>query len=496
MLALILLSMLGTGLAIDSLLPDDDENASGDTNRANDESDVGVLYQSDDDTIDADADADADLGASFSLTETGVSIELGEDETGRIAVMYYTDTEPNSDEFERDEARFYLVPEGVDWSGQNWENRTDIPGDDGGYFELDDFEEAHDLELLGVVDLSQVEANEDPSARVGDIETNTPIDSYYLTANTDGDDIVGFLPTDYVVTINGIPETIVTEDTVGSDGFDWISTDEDNITVEGGDGDDRLETDNFDVTLIGGDGDDDINAYGPGVTRLGTDSLGFNWPDDGTDLDTGIVIEGGAGDDDITGFIVDTVDGGEGDDRISISAGTAMGGTGDDSLIVSGENSEAHGGSGDDFVSLDYGATGYGGDGNDNLQVDAGTTSFGGAGDDTFTVNDHFNADDETTVITGGEGADTIHVSPRAYSVENENAFVRITDFDITEDVLMIDNGDLDSIDRIEITHADDGSYSDVIVVYEPDYSSQEVPVVIRLDGDTGITLDHIVVNA
>lgn len=115
----------------------------------------------------------------------------------------------------------------------------------------------------------------------------------------------------------------------------------------------------------------------------------------------------------------------------------------------------AEGGVGDDFVSLSYGATGY-----------------------------------------GGDVADTISVSPRGFSTENENAFVRITDFDITEDVLMIDNGQLESIERIEITHADDGSYSDVTVVYDPVYSNQQVPVVIRLDGDTGITLDHIVVNA
>lgn len=145
MLAVLLLSVVGTTFAVDALLSEDDETNTSD--------DV------------------ADLGASFSVTDTGVSIELGEDETGGIAVMYYTDTE-------------------------------------------------------------------DPSARVGDIETSTPIDSYYLAANTDGDDLVTFLPTDYVVTINGVPETTVTEDTVGSDGDDDI-----NITagtVLGGTGDDTV----------------------------------------------------------------------------------------------------------------------------------------------------------------------------------------------------------------------------------------------------------------
>lgn len=115
----------------------------------------------------------------------------------------------------------------------------------------------------------------------------------------------------------------------------------------------------------------------------------------------------------------------------------------------------ADGGVGDDFVSLSYGATG-----------------------------------------DGGDGADTISVSLRGFSTETENVFARITDFDITENVLMIDNGQFENIERIEIMHADDGSYSDVTVVYDPVYSHQEVPVVIRLDGDTGITVDNIVVNA
>ena len=145
MLAVLLLSVVGTTFAVDALLSEDDETNTSD--------DV------------------ADLGASFSVTDTGVSIELGEDEIGRIAVMYYTDAE-------------------------------------------------------------------DPSARVGDIETSAPIDSYYLAANTDGDDLVTFLPTDYAMTINGVPETTVTEDTVGSDGDDDI-----NITagtVLGGTGDDTV----------------------------------------------------------------------------------------------------------------------------------------------------------------------------------------------------------------------------------------------------------------
>lgn len=57
-----------------------------------------------------------DFGASFSATRTDVEIELGEDETGSLAVAYYEDTEDASEFFEVVEARFYLVPEETDWS--------------------------------------------------------------------------------------------------------------------------------------------------------------------------------------------------------------------------------------------------------------------------------------------------------------------------------------------------------------------------------------------
>lgn len=168
MLALLLLSVVGTTFVLDALLSDDDE-----TNTSDDVIDEPeTITDTTDDTLDDTDDDLADLGASFSVTDTGVSIELGEDETGSIAVMYYTDTDDtgSSVELERDEARYYLVPEDVDWSDQNYENRGDIPGDTGeSYYwpELADFEEDNGLELLGVVDLLGVEDNDDPAARVG-----------------------------------------------------------------------------------------------------------------------------------------------------------------------------------------------------------------------------------------------------------------------------------------------------------------------------------------
>ena len=73
-------------------------------------------------------------GASFSQDGDTVELELGEDETGSLAVFYYTDTEDNGDPdgwVQVSEARFYLVPDSVDWSGPDWASQSDIPSPTG-----------------------------------------------------------------------------------------------------------------------------------------------------------------------------------------------------------------------------------------------------------------------------------------------------------------------------------------------------------------------------
>ncbi|MCR8827144.1 hypothetical protein [Pseudosulfitobacter koreensis] len=152
-------------------------------------------------------DAELDTGASFVRTDDGVELELGDDETGSLAVIYYLDTEDNPDDFiQIDEARFYLVPEGVDWSNASWETRDDVPGQNESEgprgYDLEDFEEHFGLELLGTVNLKGVPVDEDdPSNRFGGITANAPVEGYYLEAGTDTDTLISFLPEDFVPTL-------------------------------------------------------------------------------------------------------------------------------------------------------------------------------------------------------------------------------------------------------------------------------------------------------
>lgn len=194
---------------------------------------------------------------------------MGEDDTRALAVIYYDDAEDgSSDLLETYEARFYLVPEDNTWSEVTWENRSDIPGasqdPDQWYYELDDFEASQGLELIGTVDLKPAlnarldvnglssidSANEGLRFfdTIGDdalqITANRPVDTYSLSANTDGDDLVSFLPTDYGRTVNGVPETFADESATGTESNEWLFAtvnDVTNGTEDGGAGDDLLE---------------------------------------------------------------------------------------------------------------------------------------------------------------------------------------------------------------------------------------------------------------
>jgi Ca2+-binding RTX toxin-like protein len=491
----LLLLALFSGLMLSTMTGSDSADVTPDgqdTPEEPDEPEVPIDTQT-------DTDADTDIGATFSQTQGGVEIDVGEDETGTPAVIYYQDTEDNSADFvEVDEARFYLVPEGTDWSSASWETRGDVPGEDE-YdgeprdYELAEFEEQFGLKLLGVVDLKGIPSDsEEPGDRVGEIVSNKPVAGYFLTAATDGDDLVSFLPEDYIVTREGVPETPVFEDTTGTDETDWLSADADGITVDGAGGNDILATDNADVTLIGGLGNDTIESGGANV-----------------------VVDGGAGDDYITARSA-TVGGGVGDDRISITSGTANGGEGDDRLVsygdgpsllygdagndsasVSGAESQAYGGAGDDFIGVDNGAAGYGGAGDDRIQLDAGTTGNGGAGDDLFTVWNQFRDNDGPAVVTTGEGADTIDARVwNAVNGEADDIYLRVTDFDTAEDVLQVgvfQTGN--EVDDVEIVEAEDGSHTDIRVTYTALAGLDPGVAVIRLEGTTGVTAGNLVIT-
>lgn len=485
-----------------------------------DEPDMPDMPGDPDEPEEPDTPEDLDLGASFvEDPETGaVQIELGDDETGTLASIIYVDSEDSGDPdnfYTTYEARFYLVPEGVDLSDQGFENRDVIPGqqDFGGApfnYELEDFEAHFGLELLGTTPLEFPDSGfplPDPGTMrngLPDITSNADVALHYLEATTDGDALVSFLNEDYVVTRNGVTEQVVTEDTTGTAGADWLTTGTEGLALDGGDGDDTLIADHADTTMTGGAGDDTFEGVyserGLGFSRL-----------DGTE--PAIVIDAGAGDDMVRTSNA-TVDAGTGDDTVNMFGGEAHGGAGDDvlsasggglamlrgeggddRLIIGGAGSEAFGGAGDDFLSVEAGATGFGDAGNDTLQMGEGGAGFGGGGDDLFTVFNFFGDEDGAASITGGAGADTIDVQARNVYGDVDAPYLHITDFDPGEDVLQIGSFDGERVTDLEIVEDANGAFTDIRVTYSAPGGLVPGTAVIRLDGTPGITEAGIVLT-
>ena len=479
--------------------------------------------------VSGQSEEEADTGASFERTEDGVVIEVGEDETRSVVAIHFLDTQDDETDFIAiDEVRYYLVDEETDWSDASYENQHIVPGAEdyeggsGGY-SLDDFELSQGLELIGVVDVKGVPETDDPNDRVGTVVSNVSIESYYLEATTDSDDLVLFLPVDHVVTINGVAETSVFEDTSGTSGSDWFSADAAGITVsglqgndtlhsesanvllDGGKGNDTLESAGDNTTMVGGNGNDQLIASGVDVTIIGgagNDSVS-NTPSVmtvGEVIERSAFVDLGAGDDNAH-VVNSTVYGGTGDDIISGSSfgGEAIlyGGAGEDIVSASGVDAVAHGGVGDDFVAAANGATAKGGAGNDTVQLTGGTTGYGGSGDDTFTYWEFLWNDTGPATIVTGNGSDTIDVKVRtAVHGEPDDIYLRVMDFDPEQDVLQIEGwSSYADVEDIEVEEAADGSYSDVRVTFESVGNSEPGVAVIRLEGTTGLSADQIVIN-
>ncbi|APX12258.1 calcium-binding protein [Tateyamaria omphalii] len=369
----------------------------------------------------------ADTGATFEADETGVRIDVGDDETGTIASIIYVDSEDDPDNFYQTyEARFYLVPEGTDLSDGDFEESGNIPGQqtfEGNPFayELEDFEAELGLELLGTVPLT-LPADGFPLPDPGTmrdvlpaISSNALVAVHYLEATTDGDELITFLNEDYIVTRNGIPEQVVTESTTGTAGADWLTAGAPGLRLAGAAGDDILITDFANTTLDGGAGDDTIEGVfaerNGGFSRIdGTEPTSTINAGDGDDVvrTSNAIVDAGDGDDEVN-LVGGEARGGDGDDRLSAQGdGVAvlLGQAGDDSLTIGGVGSQASGGDGNDFVSVGTGGLGNGDAGDDTLQISDGATGLGGSGDDLFNVwNFH---DEPTATVTGGEGADTV----------------------------------------------------------------------------------------
>ncbi|MCA6115016.1 calcium-binding protein [Bradyrhizobium sp. WSM 1738] len=205
--------------------------------------------------------------------------------------------------------------------------------------------------------------------------------------------------------------------TAHQDLFFGSSTDNDNLdggagkdVINGGAGTDMIQGGAGNDTINGGPGadvihggaeDDTINS-GSGVTTA-TDQL---YGDDGNDIikattgDTGALLDGGAGKDQLYGsWAANVMNGGDGNDYLSGSGGLDImhGDAGDDQLKggtaatqMSGDdgNDSLQGGTGNEFL--------YGGSGNDRLTGGGGNDYLaGGSGNDTF-------------VFAAGFGKDTV----------------------------------------------------------------------------------------
>lgn len=479
-----------------------------------------------------------DTGATVTTLEDGtVEVELGEHETGGLVSLIYLDSEDtgeSSDFYTKFETRIYLAPEGTDLSQNASESSSGIPGYDAfvagngtGAYDLEALEETLGLELLHTIDLMPSMPDGQPTFpalidlgldALDQVDANAPIKSYFLEAVTDGDDLSLFLPEDYVPTYNGVAATAVTDNVTGGDETDWFAVEEGaptGLVVDTQGGDDLVTTEVDDTEIRAGDGDDLVIAYSNGNSvsgGAGNDTINASGHD--------LVITGDAGADQIHTYGSGQVMGGEGNDtlyagndqdhsslssrwnpfEIALETGLPLevdGGAGSDNIIVSGVNTTGYGGEGDDFLSVENGAMGYGGDGNDHLQLSAGSTVFGEDGDDLFTMNEFQNAPD-SAVATGGDGADTYRLAIRGANAPDPEPYLRITDFDPSEDALEVAlwNRDSETIESVTLSEASDGSHTDVLVNVSNIYGQPPASVIIRLDGVTGMSPDAVVIQA
>ncbi len=197
----------------------------------------------------------------------------------------------------------------------------------------------------------------------------------------------GFGTTDKLYSVENIVGSAY-DDTIGGDeGANVLSGGEGDNWIAGGGGDDTIYAGSGNDTIDGGDGDDTVVVHG-----------GEN------------VIDGGAG--------TDWLDFTEAEGSVSVdaAAGTVTGADGLVSQIAGFEN-VIGGESADRIVGGDSGGWLTGLDGDDVI--------VGGAGADTLTSGEG----DDT--LTGGAGADTF--------VLDGSGIVTITDFDASEDVIMVD---------------------------------------------------------
>jgi Ca2+-binding RTX toxin-like protein len=185
----------------------------------------------------------------------------------------------------------------------------------------------------------------------------------------------------------------------GGAGKDAINGGAGTDMIQGGAGNDAINGGPGADVIHGGADDDTINS-GAGITTA-TDQL---YGDDGNDIikastgDTGALLDGGAGKDQIYGsWAANVMNGGDGNDYLSGSGGLDVmhGNAGDDQLKGGPAATKMYGDDGNDSLQ---GGTGseflYGGSGNDRLTGGTGNDYLaGGTGNDTFVFAPGFGKD-------------------------------------------------------------------------------------------------------
>ena len=229
--------------------------------------------------------------------------------------------------------------------------------------------------------------------------------------------------------------------------------------------------------------------------------------DDSTTLATdveGMELYGGDDVVDVTNYFLTDLDAGEGDDSIDVDAyyATINGGEGDDTLIVNGGNA-IYGDAGNDTIETTQSSVG-----------DYPTTiADGGDGDDVLTARDTafyntmFTVNDSGVNMTGGEGADTFNVIYAADDVDPDalsggeayhNNLVAITDFDPSEDTLVVEvetsDADLErDVDaQMEQTDNGDGTYTSVITLTLTKEGMDDGVTELTVISNAPFTLDDI----
>lgn len=146
------------------------------------------------------------------------------------------------------------------------------------------------------------------------------------------------------------------------------------------------------------------------------------------------VVQGGVGNDTITGIASGRFFGGDGDDSFDIETGADSvldGGAGNDTLTVGeGVNFTILGGAGDDVLNIDSTANTQ-----ENSTIDAGD------GDDVLNIAIDLTTQDRSDAVRGGAGADSFAIDMTTFFVGNDfttDTLLRIEDFSTTEDEFLL----------------------------------------------------------